>query len=85
MPAVADTLLKRLSWDDLDLAYLRRFVETARDEDLAGLGLRDKPRVTGDRSTASLGTAPRQGSADLVARGPLTVCGLPLIPIILSS
>ena len=84
MPAVADALLKRLCWDDLDLAHLRRFVEMARDEDLAGLGLRDKPRVTGDRSTASLATAPRQGSADLAARGPLTVCGLPLISIILS-
>ncbi len=84
MPAVAYTLLKRLSWDDLDLAYLRRFVEMARDEDLAGLGLRDKPRIIGDRSTASLATAPRHGSADLVARGPLTVCGLPLVPLILS-
>src|SRR5690606_21446761 len=52
---------------------------------LAGLGLRVKPRVTGDRSTAALATAPRQGSADLVAREPLTVCGLPLIPLILSA
>ncbi|HTJ79154.1 MAG TPA: carboxylating nicotinate-nucleotide diphosphorylase [Rariglobus sp.] len=84
MPAVADTLLKRLAWDDLDLAHLRRFIEAARDEDLAGLGLREKPRATGDRSTASIATAPRQGSADLVAREPLTVCGLPLIPLILS-
>jgi len=85
MPPVADTLLKRLSWDDLDVAHLRRFVEMARDEDLAGLGLREKPRATGDRSTASLTTAPRQGSADLVAREPLTTCGLPLIPLILSA
>ena len=52
--------------------------------DLAGLGLRVKPRVTGDRSTAALATAPRQGSADIVAREPLTTCGLPLIPLILS-
>ena len=84
MPPVADTLLKRLAWDDLDIAHLRRFVEMARDEDLAGLGLRDKPRATGDRSTASLATAPRLSSADLVAREPLTTCGLPLIPLILS-
>ena len=54
MPALADTLLKRLSWDDLDLASLRKLIELARDEDLAGLGLRVKPRVTGDRSTAAL-------------------------------
>ena len=84
MPALADTLLKRLSWDDLDLASLRKLIELARDEDLAGLGLRVKPRVTGDRSTAALATAPRQGSADIVAREPLTTCGLPLIPLILS-
>ena len=84
MPPVADTLLKRLAWDDLDIAHLRRFIEMARDEDLAGLGLRDKPRATGDRSTASLVTAPRLSSADLVAREPLTTCGLPLIPLILS-
>lgn len=84
MPPIADTLLKRLAWDDLDVAHLRRFVEMARDEDLTGLGLRDKPRTTGDRSTASLTTAPRQGSADLAARESLTTCGLPLIPLILS-
>ena len=41
MPALADTLLKRLSWDDLDLASLRKLIELARDEDLAGLGLRE--------------------------------------------
>ena len=85
MPAPADTLLKRLNWDDLDLASLRKLIELARDEDLAGLGLRVKPAVTGDRSTAALPAPPRQGSADLVARQPLVACGLPLIPLILSA
>ncbi len=84
MPALADTLLKRLSWDDLDLGSLRKLIELAHDEDLTGLGLRVKPRVTGDRSTAALATAPRQSSADIVAREPLTACGLPLIALILS-
>lgn len=84
MPALADTLLKRLSWDDLDLAALRRFIELARDEDLSGLGLLAKPRITGDRSTAALATAPRQSSANLVARESMIVCGLPLVPLILS-
>ena len=37
--AFADTLLQRLTWEDLDRSYLRRLVEIARDEDLAGLGL----------------------------------------------
>lgn len=75
-PAAADLdrLLLRLTWADLDLAYLRRLIEFARDEDLAGLGLRQKPARTGDRSTAALATPPRLGRAHLVARTPLIVC-----------
>ncbi len=82
---LADTLLQRLSWDDLDRAHLRRLVEMARDEDLAGLGLRRKPRTPGDRSTASLTSAAPACQADLVAREPLVVCGLPLLPLILTA
>jgi nicotinate-nucleotide pyrophosphorylase (carboxylating) len=82
---LSDSLIKRLTWDDLDLGHARKLIETARDEDLAGLGLRQRPRATGDRSTASLDTAARQSSADLVAREPLVVCGLPLLPLILSA
>ena len=64
---LSDSLIKRLAWDDLDLGHLRKLVEHARDEDLAGLGLRHRPRTTGDRSTGSLKTTPRQGSADVAA------------------
>lgn len=87
MPAAAslDRLLLRLTWDDLDRAHLRRLVELARDEDLAGLGLLKKPARTGDRSTAALATTPRAGRAHLVARTELVVCGLPLVPLILSA
>lgn len=84
-PPPAEALLQRLAWEDLDRAHLRRLVEMARDEDLQGLGLRTRPAHTGDLSTASLArTAPRAGTADLVAREPLVVCGLPLVPLILS-
>lgn len=85
-PAAAnlDRLLLRLTWDDLDRAYLRRLVELARDEDLEGAGLLKKPSRTGDRSTAALATTPRLGRAHLVARTPLVVCGLPLLSLILS-
>jgi len=79
------SLIKQLAWDDLDPAYLRRLVEIARDEDLAGLGLRRRPRLTGDRSTASIAAAPRAATAHLVAREPLIACGLPLLPIILAA
>jgi nicotinate-nucleotide pyrophosphorylase (carboxylating) len=90
MPALSraqlsSSLIQRLAWNDLDLAYLRQLVEIARDEDLAGLGLRKKPRITGDRSTGSITTAPRQSSADLVARESLVACGLSLLPFIFKA
>ena len=81
----SNALIKRLTWDELDLAYLQKLVEIARDEDLSALGLRKLPRKTGDRSTASITTAPRQSSADLIAREPMIACGLPLLPLILKS
>ncbi len=83
----AAKILHRLAWADLDPSNLRRLVTMARDEDLAGLGLRVKPRRTGDRSTAALARSAtaRTGRADLVAREPLIACGLPLIPLILAA
>jgi len=81
----ADRLIQRLQWDDLDFAYLRRLVEAARDEDLAGLGLRRRPARAGDLSTACLGALPRQGAAVLVAREALVACGVRLVPLILSA
>jgi nicotinate-nucleotide pyrophosphorylase (carboxylating) len=83
LPSVKQ-LIQRLQWDDLDSAYLRRLAETARDEDLAGLGLRRRPRRTGDLSTAALPAARKRSAAVLVAREPLVVCGLRLVPLILS-
>ncbi|MDF9833954.1 nicotinate-nucleotide pyrophosphorylase (carboxylating) [Ereboglobus sp. PH5-5] len=83
--AIARSLIKRLAWDELDPAYLRRLVEIARDEDLAGLGLRARPRKTGDRSTGSIAAAPRAAAANLVARQELVACGLPLLPVILAA
>ncbi|MBP7142242.1 MAG: carboxylating nicotinate-nucleotide diphosphorylase [Opitutaceae bacterium] len=85
MPAITEHLVRRLTWEDLDKAYLRRLVEIARDEDLAGLGLRQPPSRQGDASTASIGGAPPAAAADIVARQNMTACGLPLIPLILSA
>jgi nicotinate-nucleotide pyrophosphorylase (carboxylating) len=84
LPSV-EQLIQRLPWDDLDPAYLRRLVEAARDEDLAGLGLRRRPGRPGDVSTLSLPGLPRQGVAVLVAREPLVVCGLRLAPLVLTA
>ncbi len=84
MPAVSEHLIRRLSWDDLDKAYLRRLVEIARDEDLRGLGLAAQPTRHGDASTASVGGMVRAAQAEVVARRDMIACGLPLIPLILS-
>ena len=83
-PSIAEQLIQRLHWDDLDVAYLRRLIEAARDEDLAGLGLWRHPPRTGDLSTACLQAPTRPGAAALVAREPLVACGLRLVPLILS-
>jgi len=81
----SEPLLRRLSWDDLDKGYLRKLVEIARDEDLEGLGLRQSPGRKGDASTACVTGISRAAEADLVARGELIACGLPLIPLVLSA
>jgi len=80
----AEQLIHRLQWDDLDPAHLRRLVEMARDEDLAGLGLWRHPLRTGDLSTACLRLPARPGAAALVAREPLIACGLRLVPMVLA-
>jgi len=83
-PSFSDALLHRLTWDELDRAYLRRLVEIAREEDLGGLGLVQRPERRGDQSTDSISSAPRLAEAHIVARQPLVLSGLPLVSLILS-
>lgn len=83
--ALSEALLHRLTWDDLDLVHLRKLVAMARDEDLAGLGLRKPPVTPGDHSTGCLTTTPRLADANVVAREELIACGLPLLSLILST
>ena len=79
MPAFA----KRLTWAELDPVYLRQLIALARAEDLAGAGLA-RPVTPGDVTTAALvGRAPAR--ANFTARQPLTVCGLPLLPLIFEN
>ena len=77
-------LNRQLRWTDLDPAYLRRLVAMARNEDLAGAGLRRRPRRTGDVTTLGQRLTGR-GTADLVAREELVVCGLGLVPLVLGA
>ncbi len=80
-PAVA--FAQRLAWAELDPAYLRQIITLAREEDLAGAGLA-RPVTPGDVTTSAL-VSDAPARADFVARQPLTVCGLPLLPLIFES
>lgn len=78
-----ERLVRRLRWDEIDPAWLRRLAGMARDEDLGGAGLARPPDRPGDATAALLAPAGR-GRARLVARGPMTVAGLGLIEPVLS-
>jgi nicotinate-nucleotide pyrophosphorylase (carboxylating) len=80
-PAAA--FARRLTWDELDPAYLRQLITVAREEDLAGAGLA-RAVTPGDVTTAAL-AGHAAARADFTARQPLTVCGLPLLPLIFES
>ena len=74
----------RVRWTDLDPAHLRRLVAAARDEDLAGAGLAHRPTRTGDVTTEGQGLTGR-GTAALVSREELVVCGLGLVAPVLAA
>jgi len=78
-----DALYARLTWADVDPAWLAAHVRLARDEDLAGLGLRSRPEQTGD-VTSALVTETTEGTARIVSRFDGVVAGLPLLATVLS-
>ncbi len=77
-------LHRRLTWHDVDAAYVRRLIELARDEDLGGLGLAARPAVSGDATTV-LVPAGATGRARLVARKDCVMAGLHIVPLILDA
>jgi nicotinate-nucleotide pyrophosphorylase (carboxylating) len=79
-----ETLLKRLSWTQLDPDYLRQLIGLAKIEDLAGAGLAERPAQLGDVTTACMPEG-AVGSAQLVAREAMVICGLGLLLPILES
>lgn len=80
-PGQTHRLIRRVSWDELDRAWIKHLVALAREEDLGGGGLRDKPARPGDPSTEILGSLNR-ARACCLARTEMVVAGLPLIEII---
>lgn len=77
-------LSHRLPWSALDPVEIDRLIGLARDEDLLGRGLLERPRRGEDVSTALL-PAEARGAACLVARRPMVVCGLALGPAIAAA
>lgn len=78
-----DRLVRRLRWDEIDQAWLRRLAEMAREEDLRGAGLAQPPKRGGD-ATSELVSAGSLGRARLIARTPMVVAGLGLLEPILA-
>jgi nicotinate-nucleotide pyrophosphorylase (carboxylating) len=74
----------QLSWSDLDPDYLRQLVGLAKIEDLAGAGLAERPERLGDVTTALMPEG-AIGTAQLIAREPMVVCGLGLVQLALNS
>ncbi len=83
-PTALSHFRQRLSWDELDKDAIRKLVRLAVEEDLYGKGLMTEQTRTGDQTTISMGVS-GQGTAAIVAREPLVVCGLPMIPLILKE
>ena len=83
-PGQTERLIRRLRWDELDRAWLLRFAEFAREEDLAGLGLADRPLRVGDPSAALLAGAER-ARARVVARRPMVLAGLGLLDVVFAA
>lgn len=79
-----ESLLARLSWEQLDPDYLRQLIGLAKIEDLAGAGLAERPEQLGDATTALMPEG-ASGAAQLTAREKMTVCGLGLVELVLAS
>jgi nicotinate-nucleotide pyrophosphorylase (carboxylating) len=84
-PSIGDRITHRLDWEDLDRNALGELVRLARAEDLEGWGLAHPPAATGDVTSKVIGSGKEQAQAMLVAREPLTVCGLPLVQLVLDA
>lgn len=83
-PGQTDRLIRRLRWDELDRSWLLRFAEFARDEDLAGLGLAQRPLRPGDPSALLLAGDGR-ARARVVARRPMVLAGLGLLDVVFAA
>lgn len=82
-PVIADRLANRLTWQDLDPLAIAGLIQLARIEDLFGHGLSMPPSQTGDLTSTVIESGSKQASARLIARERMTVCGLPMVQMVL--
>lgn len=75
-------LVRRLRWDEIDGNFLVSIINIARDEDIAGAGLKERPALARDITTDTL-TPHGLGRARLMARRDMCVCGLKMAELIL--
>lgn len=81
--ALNEHLYRRLVWEDLSEDFLLNLIQFARSEDLLGGGLAKKSHYQGDLTSVLF--EKKRGSACLLAKQDITICGLGLIPLILKS
>jgi len=84
-PRIAERVTRRLLWTDLDPEAVRLLIDLARREDLEGRGLAAAPPFTGDVTSQAIQSGASSGSARLMAREDLVVCGLPLVQMVLDA
>lgn len=82
--SLKDHLFCRVGWDDLDLTRLDALIALARAEDLAGEGFAKPAAAEGDVSSATLPDG-ASGTANVVARDDIVLCGVGLIARILAA
>ena len=75
--SVLEKFRKRIAWDDINTQVLISQLECARYEEIGNQKI-DKAAITSDPCCVS-----GNGSAEIVVRENLTICGLHLIPYIL--
>ncbi|MEO0795550.1 MAG: carboxylating nicotinate-nucleotide diphosphorylase [Verrucomicrobiota bacterium] len=77
-----DDFSGHLGWESIDLEWVEKLIELAYEEDIQGGGFAVKPARSVDATTQTV-ISPREGRARLVARHPMSVCGLRLAKYVL--
>jgi len=77
-------LFRQITWEELDPGYINQLISLALLEDLQGVGLKNVPTHPGDATTDALPLS-HPGQAQLIARQPMTLCGIHLVANILAA